>query len=268
MRQRTIGNALVAGLCIGGNPFSGFSHQGAERNREMLDYYTDERVRADLARAEAAGINTFFGRTDDHIFGLLRKYWDGGGGIQWFAQVCVERGKPDVWRYWLDGAVELGCTGAYIHGGVADLWHANEEWGNFHEALARMRDAGVVAGFAAHRPEAHAWMRDHLDLDFHMCSYYNPSDRTRSAHHRVEGETWDDADRAAMLELIATLEKPAVHYKVFGGGNKPVLQAFEVMGRHMRDNDVALVGFFTKDDEDMIEKDVALFDEHVDAVPA
>jgi hypothetical protein len=268
MRKRNIGKAQVAGLCIGGNPFSGFSHQGAARNQEMLDYYTDDRVKATLAQAEKAGIDTFFGRTDLHIFELLRQYWQAGGQIQWFAQVCVERGRPDAWKEWLEGAIELGCTAAYIHGGVADFWHANGQWDNFHEALGRMRDGGVVAGFAAHRPQVHEWMRDHLELDFHMCSYYNPTDRSKSAHHQEDGETWDDKDRDAMLEVIATLAAPAVHYKVFGGGNKPVLQAFEVMGQHMRENDIALVGFFTKDDEAMIQKDVALFDEHVDAVLA
>ena len=268
MRKRTIGTAQVAGLCIGGNPFSGFSHQGDERSRQMLDYYTPDRIKATLAEAEANGINTFFGRTDDHIFGLLRDYWDEGGQIQWFAQICTDRGEPDSWKKWLAGAAELGCTAAYLHGGIGDMWYANEQWDSFDEALKLMRDAGVVAGFAAHNFQVHEWLRDHLEVDFHMCSYYNPSDRSRSAHHVSSGEKWDDEDRAHMLEVIATLKAPAVHYKVFGGGNKPILPAFEIMGRHMRDNDVALMGFFTQDDPDMIAKDVALFEEHVDAVLA
>jgi len=266
MRLRTIGTARVSGLCIGGNPFSGFSHQGEERSRQMLEYHTPERIRATLRTAEEFGLNTFFGRTDDHIFGILRDYWNEGGTIQWFAQVCTDHGRPDSWRKWLEGAVGLGATAAYIHGGVVDFWYANGLFDELREALQRMRDSGVIAGFAGHKPEAHAWIRDHLDVDFQMCSYYNPSDRSQRAEHIATGEKWDDADRAEMLALIATIEKPVVHYKVFASGNKPILPAFQVMGQHMRENDVACVGIFLKDDPEMITTNVSLFEAHVDQV--
>ncbi len=87
MRKVQIGNVQVSGLCIGGNPFSGFSHQNSERNKEMTDYYTPECIKETLRKAENAGINTFFGRTDDHILGIVEDYWNEGGKIQWFAQV-------------------------------------------------------------------------------------------------------------------------------------------------------------------------------------
>ena len=268
MRLRTIGSAQVSGLCIGGNPFSGFSHQSPERNQEILDYHTPERIHEVLRSAEKHGINTFFGRTDDHIFKVLGDYWQEGGQIQWFTQVCIERGDPDTWRQWLAGAVELGCTGVYIHGGVVDNWHATERWDLFVEALGRMRDAGVVCCFGAHQPQAQTWIRDHLYPDFQMCSYYNPTDRSKSAHHQQAGEKWEDEDRRAMLDVIATIPRPVVHYKIFAGGNKPILPAFETLGRAMREDDVALIGVFLKDDPDLIAVDVDLFDEHVDAVLA
>ena len=268
MRKVPIGKARVTGLCIGGNPFSGFSHQGQERTKEMLAYFTPEKIKETLRAAEAAGINTFFGRTDDHIMGIIRDYWDGGGTIQWFAQICTERGDPDAWRKWMGASIELGATGAYLHGGVVDNWYASGLSDNFQEALGMMREGGVAAGFAAHKPEAHAWVRDNLEVDFLMCSYYNPSDRSKSAHHVSEGEKWDYEDRQKMLEVIATIEKPVVHYKVFAAGNKPIPEAFETMGKAMRKGDVACVGFFPKDDPEIIAKDVALFEEYVDGVGA
>jgi len=267
MRLRTIGTAQVSGLCIGGNPFSGFSHQTQERTREMLDYYTPERIKSTLRTAEENGINTFFGRTDDHVFGLLREYWDEGNAIQWFAQVCTERGEPDSWKKWLAGAAELGAAGAYLHGGVVDFSYSNGEFDTLREFLRQARDLGVIPGFAGHKPEAHDWINENLDVDFQMCSYYNPTDRSQQAQHIDTGEKWDDEDRDKMLATIATISAPVVHYKVFAAGNKPILPAFEVMGANMRENDIACVGLFLKDDPDMIAKDVALFDEHVDAVP-
>jgi hypothetical protein len=268
MRLRTIGTAQISGLCIGGNPFSGFSHQTDKRSRQMLNYYTDDRIKDTLCLCEASGINTFFGRTDDHIFRILREYWDEGGKIQWFAQVCTEGGDNDSWKKWLTGAAELGATGAYLHGGVVDYSYANQEFDRLREFARRCRDLNVIAGFAGHKPQAHAWIRDHVDTDFQMCSYYNPTDRSNRAEHMATGEKWEDEDRCAMLEVVATIPRPVVHYKVFAAGNKPILPAFQIMGQHMRENDVACVGLFLGDDEDMIVKDVALFDEHVDATSA
>ncbi len=264
MRNVRIGNIYVSGLCIGGNPFSGFSHQNSERSKEMTTYYTPERIKETLKAAEDAGINTFFGRTDDHIMGILKEYWDEGGTIQWFAQVCTERGDDDAWRKWLKASVELGAVGTYLHGGVVDNWYASGSFDNFHEALGMMQESNVAAGFAGHKPEAHAWISDNLDPDFQMCSHYNPTDRSRSAHHIDTGEKWDYEDRKRMLEVIATIQKPVVHYKVFAAGNKPILQAFETLGKHMRDTDVTCVGLFPKDDPDMICKDIALFEKYVD----
>ena len=43
----------VSRLIIGGNPFSGFSHQGPGRDDEMLDYYTIDSIKETLRRAEA-----------------------------------------------------------------------------------------------------------------------------------------------------------------------------------------------------------------------
>ena len=264
MRIIQIGNVKVSGLCIGGNPFSGFSHQTQERSKEMTTYYTPERIKETLHAAETAGINTLFARTDDHIMGIIRDYWNEGGTIQWFAQVCVESDDPDAWRKWLKASVELGACGTYLHGGVVDSWYANKLFDNFREALDMMRKSNVAAGFAGHRPKAHEWIRDNLVIDFQMCCYYNPTDRSRNPHHNNQGEKWDDNDREIMLKVISTIQKPVIHYKVFAGGNKPIIQAFEVMGKYMRDNDVACVGLFVKDDPDMIQKDIALFEKYVD----
>ena len=52
MRSATIGNTSVSGLCIGGNPFSGFSHQNAERNQEMSEYWYSLKVGWSTCQAE------------------------------------------------------------------------------------------------------------------------------------------------------------------------------------------------------------------------
>lgn len=261
MRKVTIGTAQVTRLCIGGNPFSGFSHQGNARSVEMREYYTPQRIKQTLAEAEAAGINTFIGRTDDHIFGIVRDYWLDGGIIQWIAQVSTDKKSSRTWQDWIRAVADLGACGAYLHGGIVDFSCANGEFDTLREALDLMRKHKLAAGFAGHRPESHEWIRDNLDPDFHMCCWYNPTDRTKRPEHQSEGEKWNDEDRERMIATIATIEKPVIHYKVFAAGNKPILPAFDRMATAMRPGDAACVGVFTKEDPGMVAKDVKLFEE-------
>ena len=196
--------------------------------------------------------------------GIIEDYWNEGGKIHWFAQVCTERDDPEAWKKWIKASAKLGACAGYLHGGVVDNWYANKLFHKFQEFLDMMREANMVAGFAGHSPEAHEWIRDNLEVDFQMCCYYNPSDRSKNPHHTNIDEKWHKDDRKRMLEVISTIKKPVVHYKVFAGGNKPIIEGFEIMGKSMRNMDVACIGFFLKDDPDMIRKDINLFEKYVD----
>jgi len=264
MRTTQIGGIDVSRLVVGGNPFSGFSHQSPERDRQMREYFTTDRICEFLHAAAAAGINTAFMRTDEHILGVLRQYRAQAGTIQWFAQVVYEPDDPGVHREWIRRAGEMGAAGMYLHGGATDYWVATGQFELFDEALELMRSWHVPAGFAGHRADAHAYVRDHVRPDFQMCCHYNPTDRSSNPAHSNVGEKWSVDDRAAMLEVIATLPCPAVHYKVFAGGNRPVDEAFDTLSRCVRDGDVVCIGVFPGDDPDLLAKDIALFDKHVE----
>ena len=263
MRKVKFGDVEVTRFVIGGNPFSGFSHQSRERDKEMVHYYTVARIKETLHKAEAAGINTFFGRTDRHVKRMLLEYWDEGGQIQWFGQTAAELG--DQVRAIRDAA-NAGATGVYVHGGVVDHWYTQGQFDMLEAALEQMRECGLVAGFAGHMPEAHTWIRDNLQPDFQMCSYYNPSSRGDRPDH-VAGikERWDEADRARMTALIQTIPWPVVHYKVFAAGNRSIRAGFEFLASQMRENDLTCVGHYLGDNPDMIAENVQTFEELVEA---
>ena len=82
---------------------------------------------------------------------------------------------------------------------------------NFRESLDAMREDGVVAGFAGHNPNAHDWINDNLDVDFQMCCYYNPSDRSRDPQHVSVGEKWYDEDRERMAKIIRSVKSSVAH---------------------------------------------------------
>ncbi len=268
MRTVAVGEVEVSRVAVGGNQISGFSHQGEERSREMLSWFTTDRVCEFLAHAEAAGVNTIFARSDDHVIGLLTEHRRRGGTIQWFAQVTgsvYEDHRPgDSWQGWLHKAAAAGATALYLHGGLSDYWCANAAFDRLGEFQRLVRDYSRVLGYAGHTPTAHEWIRDHIETDFQMCSYYNPTDRSASPHHVAHGESWVPEHRDHMAATIATIGKPVVHYKVFAGGNRPIDEAFEYMGRTVRTGDVALFGVYPKDDPNQLTADIDLFQKHVE----
>jgi hypothetical protein len=262
MRKIKFGNVEVTRLVTGGNPFSGFSHQGPARDQEMAHYYSTANVKAALHKAEAAGINTFFGRTDRHVQRLMLEYWDEGGKIQWFGQTASE--LPDQIAA-IRQAAKAGAKGVYMHGGIADYWYAQKKFDLLKAALETMREVGVVAGFAGHPVAAHKWILDNLKPDFQMCSYYDPSPRGENPQHvSTLEEKWEDGHRDEMCALIQTIPWPVVHYKVFAGGNKPIKAGWEYLAKQMRKNDLVCIGHYLKENANMMAENVATFDRLVE----
>ena len=56
MQTIQFGEVAVSRLVLGGNLFSGFSHQVPERDREMVLYHTTARIKEALRKAERAGV--------------------------------------------------------------------------------------------------------------------------------------------------------------------------------------------------------------------
>ena len=171
MEYIQIGNLKVSRLILGGNPFSGFSHQGVEKDDEMRHFYTCRRIKETFAQAESLGINTFIGRTDYHIMRILLEYWDEGGKVQWFAQTAPECGPPEVA---VQRAKEGGAKACHIHGGVMDYLLAHNRIDEVKPTIKTIHQAGLAAAIAGHKPEVFLWAEKNLDVDYYLCSYYNP----------------------------------------------------------------------------------------------
>ena len=257
----TFSGRTVSRFIIGGNQFSGFSHQGVERDAAMMKYFTVERIKATLRDAESRGINTFLGRTDRHITRMLSEYRGEGGTIQWFAQSCPEF---DSIERSVTEAESWGATACYIHGGVMDFKFANGQLDDVAGIMTMIRDKGMAAGIAGHNPDVFAWAENAIDVDFYMCSYYNASHRDEKAEH-VHGrpEWFLPEDRHAMAVRIAGLSRPVIHYKILAAGRNDPDEAFAFAARHMRPGDAACVGVCPMDDPGMLDTDIALFNKHV-----
>lgn len=261
-----LGSLTASRLIIGGNPLSGFSHQTPLLDREMVRYFTTNQIKSTLRHAEELGINTVIARADRHIIRVLAEYWDEGGQIQWVAQTCPELGSP------LAGArlaVQGGACAVYLHGGQMDFLYAQNRLEEACEAVDWIHSTGRPAGVAAHKPEVHRWANETIeDLDFHMCSYFNPTPRDQNASH-IQGmhEVFDYADRARMVEVIQELRRPAIHYKIFAAGRIDPVDAFSYAARYLRPQDGICIGIYDKDKPGMLEEDIDLFTKCTTATP-
>jgi hypothetical protein len=251
-----IGDLAVSRLILGGNPFSGFSHQTPQRDQDMRRYYTTARIKQTLRQAEDLGINTFLGRSDRHIIRVLLEHWDEGSTIQWFAQTCPE--YATIGRS-ISAAARAGAKAVYLHGGQMDFFLAQDLLHQVPDAIAQIQDAGLAAGIAGHVPRVFEWAEENLDVDFYMCAYYNPSRRDERAEH-VSGmvECFSAEDREAMVRVIRQLSKPAIHYKVLAAGRSDPGEAFAFVGRHLRPQDAVCVGVYTQEQPDMLREDLEL----------
>jgi hypothetical protein len=254
-----IGSLKISRLILGGNPFSGNSHQGEARDREMIRYFTTARIKAIFREAEELGINTFLGRADKHIVRVLAEYWDEGGKIQWIAQTCPEFGSPLAGA---NAAIRGGAHAVYIHGGQMDFLLAQNRLEEAAAAIECIQAAGLPAGIASHTPAPQIWANQNLALDFHMCSYYNPSPREKHAEHRAAlVEVYDPDDRDRMVGIIPTLKATAIHYKIFAAGRNNPEESFAFVRDHLRAQDAVCVGIYPKDKPDMLAENVRLFTE-------
>lgn len=246
----------VSRLIIGGNPFSGFSHQSSARDQEMMDYYSVARIKETLARAEAAGLNTSVMRSDEHIHRLLREYYNEGGRIQWIAQVP---GSTEALTFDRDvrRAVAVGAKAAYLHGGLLDRCYAERNADCLAKMVEQMHAGGVPVGTAGHSPDAHLWAHElELPLDFHVVCFYNCG-----SLHDGHGDKFKPEDPPPAVAAIRQIDKPCIGYKIMAAGRVEPREAFEYAFGNIKPGDVVNVGMYRGDRDDMVEENVRIVEE-------
>lgn len=256
MPQTWIGTLRVSRLIVGGNPFSGISHQSGEMDREMLDYYTAARIQATLAECERHGITAFVGRADQHIMRVLREYWNEGGAIRWLAQTAPEMAsmEDNIRR-----AKHFGASACYIHGGVVDQHFERGELERLRRPLALIRELGMVPGIAGHQPAAHLEaQRLELGHDFHMVCFYNLTGRRGRIEAAEPEEQYLPEDREAAVAILPKLERPCLVYKVFAAGRNDPREALHYAYAHIRPTDAVVMGVYTKHHPDQVAENVRI----------
>ncbi|MEA1997244.1 MAG: hypothetical protein U9N45_06370, partial [Gemmatimonadota bacterium] len=255
-----VGKLEVSRFILSHDPFSGVSHQGPEIDLAMMRYYTSQRIKDTLREAEKLGIDTVIGRTDHHVQRILLEYWDEGGTIKWFAQTTQVDGPQEML---VNRAIEGKASACHIDARVMDSLLAQ---GRIHEilpAVDMIREAGMMVGIAGHNPQVFIWAERNIDVDYYVCSYYNPAPRydTEEGDEYAVEEIFREEDRRVMTGLIQSLTRPAIHYNVLAGGYNDPSEAFRFAASCMRPSDAVCEGVYTKIVAEELGENVRLMEE-------
>jgi len=211
-----IGKLKVTRLIVGGNLTSGFAH-----SRDLIyvsgllrQYFTDEKVFETWELCEQCGINTAILRVDDHVIGLITRYWnERGGKLQWIAQAQI---KPDDVSD-LQRAIDHGAAAVYIHGGVSDSFVDEGKVDLLAKAVQLTKKQGVLAGIAGHKVEVPiACEKAGVDPDFYMKTLHNLN--YWSAKRQPENDNVWCLTPDKTIEFMRTVKKPWIAYKVMAAG--------------------------------------------------
>lgn len=247
-----LGTHKVSRLIVGGNPIYGHSHFNRLLSRHQTDWHTPERVLALLRRCEQAGINTWQNSYAERTLSDLDAYRKTGGRMHW---LCL--GKTD-WEEHPERIAEAARRkpiGIAPHGALAERLHRQNRIKVLRDLLRRIRDQGVLVGLSAHNPalielaEEQKW-----DVDYYMCCLYYLT-RPRAEFQKLLGkdlplgEIYLPSDPPRMFQVVRSVRKPCLVYKVLAAGRRigtpaEVRQCFETAFKNVKATDALIVGMY------------------------
>jgi hypothetical protein len=236
-----IGKLTVTRLIVGGNLTSGNAH-----SRDLVyvssllrQYFTDEKVFETWRLCEECGINTAVLRLDDHVIGLLTRYWnERGGKLQWIVQIKPATRDLETFKTDIRRAVDNGAVGAYVQGNVSDTLVKDGQVDLLARVLQCIKDTGIVAGIGAHALEVPvACEKAGLKPDFYLKTLHSPNYWS----FNPRGEQWEpfhvggkkDTENVwctqpqETIEFMRNVTIPWIAFKVLAAGAIPPQAAFQ-----------------------------------------
>jgi len=258
----------VTKLIIGDNPMNGNSYiEDKISHAEMITYYTAERFKETLFRAEECGYNTMLPLADPYVIRVLSEYRRDGGKLQFIFQTYPAM-RQDVSIRQMAG---LEPIAVYHRGTDTDFLY---ETGRCDEILANIekyREIGCPVGLGTHRPDViEKSEREGWNVDFYLASVHNAR-RNREGEQSgfITGKTKSGLifypdDRPIMLETLKMTQKPVIAFKIFGGGqmflNKTeeekqalIKGVYNEVFTALKPDDFAAIGVFQRDSDQLKE---------------
>ena len=227
-----IGKIKISRIICGGNLINGFAHA-----RDLIyvssllrHYFTDEKIMETWQACEENGINTMvstvnspYANGNDPTIRVVNKYRnERGGEIQWIAQ-CFPQANDLTSRIKI--AVNNGAVGAFVQGQMGDLWVKANRVDLLAEAVAFIKQNGLIAGVACHDIAVPiALEKAGVDVDFYMKTlhhgkYFSATPKEQLPESGLPGHDnmWSVAPERT-IETMSRIAKPWIAYKVLAAG--------------------------------------------------
>ncbi len=250
--QGRIGNMQISRLLLGGNLLTHFTHSRDLKYVYNLaaHYNTDDKIIETLAVAEQHGINTLVIHTVPEVLATLRKYRvEMGGKIQWIICPTAPVGA-DLSEYAksVEALVGDGCEGIYLWGVHADNLVADGRMDTIKRLVDLAKEHGVPSGVGCHDTNVVVECeKNNVDADFYIKTFHHHKYPTAPKPHELTAPYceipgyWCKSPQDT-IEVMATVEKPWIAFKVMAAGAIPPPSAFQYAFNNGADH--VLAGMF------------------------
>jgi hypothetical protein len=261
-----IGKLNISRMLLGGNLLTHYTHSRDLRYVYNLaaHYNTEQKILETLAAAEQNGINTLTIHTVPNVMSLLKKYRRQGGKIQWI--ICPTSWvTKDMAAYTqqVKELVDAGCEAIYLWGVIADQLASQREIDLIATAVETVKKAGVPSGVGCHDLRVvEVCEANKVPNDFYIKTFHHHDYPSAPKPKQLKGATSEVPgywckDPQATINLMKTVEKPWIAFKIMAAGAIPPKDAFQYAFSNGADH--ILVGMFDYE----IAEDVAIAKEAI-----
>jgi hypothetical protein len=218
----TIGGQSFTRLFLGGNLIGGWAHarELTYVGTLMRRYNTPAKIRETLELAEQNGINAFNTWVMDDNSSLF-DHWKAGGKMKWFAQVRPDSGGgfSQIQR-----AIDEGAVGVHLTGDSCESLLSRKQFEKVGESIQFIKTRKRIAGVAAHDLAVIVECeKQKLDVDFYQKTFHThdyftaPRPEERKDYVGAHDNSWCN-DPQAVIEVMATVNKPWIAFKILAAG--------------------------------------------------
>ena len=232
-----LGPHRVTRLIVGSNPIRGYSHFNPITNRQMVEWYTEERAAQVLLDCQKAGINTFQASYfQERWVRIMDRFHEKGGQLQWIYLTSAADVIPQVEHQtaeWvrdgqltaMDALVKYKPIAMVHHGGHTDfLWRAGK-LDYIKDHIHKAHDLGCLAGISTVNPQILSTLEEkEFGNDFYMAGLHfldrRPDEWMKEIGTVPVDEGWIASDPPRMAAVVRQVKKPVLVYKVLSAGRK------------------------------------------------
>lgn len=232
-----IGGLAISRVVIGTNMFCAASHISRGRDEWLRRYFTRERIYEVIAAAAEQGINALVAGPSPELKSILEELERNTG---WHVNYIATPAGMDLeqLRPGIDLAADLGCEFCWPHQTFTDnrLVVSDGCILDAPEALALIRQRGMIPGWSTHRPET-VVVTDRAGYD---CEGYLQIFNAVGFMCAVETD-W-------VASVIRHAKKPVVVIKPLGSGRVMPITGLPFVYSNIKPVDAVAVGFMSPEE--------------------